>query len=255
MVDSGCDIHHPALAGNIIDIYNFTSDKQNVVKDHSGHGTHVAGIIAADNTEKLISVAPKAKLLILKVVSDQPTEYKNMIDAVNFATKWSGPNNEKVSVINLSLSGIKHNSQLRDAILKANSTGITVVAAAGNQGDGDPKTEELRYPGGYPEVIEVGAMNSDGGIAHFSNTNKEIDILAPGSDILSTIPGGQYSEMTGTSMAAPHVSGVCALLYELNKDSLYGRTFYNTVLIRNELLKHTRRTGLQTEFDTHLHIK
>jgi len=205
IIDTGIDYNHPDLKDNIIGGKDFTG-KGDYMDGH-GHGTHVAGTIAATNTGSgIVGVAPKAKILALKALSDDGTGDMNWtISAIRYAVK------QKVHVINMSLGG-QHSYSLRKAVQEAVAAGITVVAAAGNEGDGDEATEELSYPGAYPEVIEVGAVDFSGMLAEFSNTNSEVDILAPGVNIFSTYPNGKYARMDGTSMATPHMTGAVALL-------------------------------------------
>lgn len=205
IIDTGVDYNHPDLQENIIGGRDFTG-KGDYMDGH-GHGTHVAGTIAAaNNSSGIVGVAPKAKILALKALKDDGTGDMNWtISAIRFAVK------QKVDVINMSLGG-QHSYALRKAVQEAVSAGIIIVAAAGNEGDGDEGTEELSYPGAYPEVIEVGAVDFGGILAEFSNTNKEVDILAPGVDVFSTYPNGKYARMSGTSMATPHMTGAVALL-------------------------------------------
>lgn len=222
VIDSGCDLEHEELNENIIGGFNFTGDDNgdlHNVTDYSGHGTHVSGIIATSNKNSIIGVAPKAKLLILKVIGkDGAGDYESLIKAINFATQWRGENGEKIDVINLSLGGPNDDPNLKKAINKAIMQNTFVVAAAGNNGDGSEKTNEMMYPGFYKEVIQVGAIDENLNPVHFSNTNQNIDFLAPGSAISSTFPNNAFAQLSGTSMAAPHVTGSIALLLNLFKE-------------------------------------
>ncbi|SEQ36706.1 type II signal peptidase. Serine peptidase. MEROPS family S08A [Virgibacillus subterraneus] len=221
IIDTGCQVDHPDLKERIIDGRNFTSDysgdKDNY-DDNNGHGTHVAGTIAASsNQEEGISgVAPNAKLLILKVLSEDGSgDYQWIIDGINYAVNWEGPNGEKVRVISMSLGGPEDVPELYKSVKKAVDSGIPVVCAAGNEGDGRPVTDEFAYPGAYNEVTQVGAINFDKKIAPFSNTNDEIDLVAPGVKILSTYTDSKYARLSGTSMATPHISGALALVINI----------------------------------------
>ncbi|MGI8313676.1 S8 family peptidase [Halobacillus mangrovi] len=220
VIDTGCQLDHPDLKGRIIGGRNFTSDYESDPEnyaDNNGHGTHVAGTIAAiENGEGVVGVAPEASLLVLKVLKGSGSgEYKWIIDAIEYATQWSGPNGEKVRIISMSLGGPDDSEELHEAIKKAVDQDISVVCAAGNEGDGRPSTPEYGYPGAYNEVIQVGAVNENRSLADFTNTNDEIDLVAPGVKVLSTYIEGKYAKLSGTSMATPHVSGGLALLIPL----------------------------------------
>ncbi|UOQ45042.1 S8 family peptidase [Halobacillus salinarum] len=220
IIDTGCQIDHPDLKGRVIDGKNFTSDysgDESNYNDNNGHGTHVAGTIAAvENGTGVVGAAPQASLLILKVLSGSGSgQFDWIIKAIDYAANWEGPNGEKVRVISMSLGGPTDIPELHEAIKEAVSKDISVVCAAGNEGDGRADTDEYAYPGGYPEVIEVGAIDLNRKIADFTNTNHEIDLVAPGVKILSTYKDSKYARLSGTSMATPHVSGGLAVLIPL----------------------------------------
>lgn len=217
ILDTGCNFHHLDLKERIIGGYNFTNESNGDVtkiEDYNGHGTHVAGIIAATlNNNGIVGVAPKAKLLILKVLNQKGSgTTESLVKAIEYAVNWTGPNDEKVSILSLSLGLSSSKETLHTAIKQAIANEIAVVVASGNEGDGDLSTEEYSYPAAYEEVIAVGAIDSNIAVANFSNTNKEVDIYAPGVDIRSTYLGENFENLSGTSMAAPHVSGALALL-------------------------------------------
>ncbi|WP_010529792.1 S8 family peptidase [Lentibacillus jeotgali] len=218
IIDTGCDTNHPDLKGQVVDGKNFTSDGEETdYSDGNGHGTHVAGTAAAAAKEEGIAgVAPNAKLLVVKVLDENGSgDYQWIIDGINYATDWEGPNGEKVRAISMSLGGPQDLPELYEAVKRAINSGIPVVCAAGNQGDDRHDTDETAFPGAYNEVIQVGAINYDRDIAPFSNTNDEIDIVAPGVDILSTYTDQKYARLSGTSMATPHVSGALALVISI----------------------------------------
>ncbi|WP_342552744.1 S8 family peptidase [Paenibacillus sp. FSL R7-0652] len=223
VIDTGCQMDHPGLRNSIIAGRNFTPDFGGDVGNYGDtlfHGTHVAGIIAGSlNDEGIVGVAPDAKLLILKAISESGEgTYDNLIQAIDYAVQWRGDTGQKVRIITMSLGGSKNHRGLYEAIMRAIDENILVICASGNSGDNDLDTDEFMYPGYYEEVVQVGAVDEDRLLAPFSNSNDQIDLYAPGVGVLSTIPKSRYAEMSGTSMAAPHAAGAAALL--INKFEL-----------------------------------
>ncbi|MGN7296296.1 S8 family peptidase [Ferdinandcohnia sp. SAFN-114] len=222
VIDTGIDTSHLDLKDRIIAGRNFTSDYKgdpDVFEDNNGHGTHVSGTIAASlNSDGVVGIAPKAQILSLKALTGEGAgQYDWIINAIHYAVEWQGPNNERVRVISMSLGGPQDVPELHEAIKHAVNQNISVVVAAGNEGDSLEDTFEYAYPGAYNEVISVGAVSMDLLLAPFSNTHTEIDLVAPGVDVVSTYPDDQYAKLTGTSMAAPHVAGAIALLINLSE--------------------------------------
>lgn len=234
VVDTGIDKNHPDIAANVwsntreipnngiddddngyIDDcwgWNFVNNTNGSIDDY-GHGTHVAGTIAAvgNNGTGVIGVAPNAKVMDLKAF-DKREGYDSWIAA---AIHYAADNG--ADIINCSFGGPGSSSALEEAIDYAYSLGIVVVAAAGNE-HSDVKDF---HPGGYHNVITVSALDNSSSLAFFSNFGTEIDVAAPGVDILSlratgttmgTPLGDYYTRADGTSMAAPHVSGLAALI-------------------------------------------
>lgn len=187
------------------------SGEDNDPSDHNGHGTHVAGIIAAveNNAKGISGIAPKAKIMPVRagysIGFSAYLKTSDIIDALTYAI------NNNADVINMSFAGAELNV-LGDILSLANNVGIVLVAAAGNSTRSTPT-----YPAAIPEVISVGALANDNTQASYSNYGDWVDIAAPGSWILSTIPGNQYEYKSGTSMASPCVAGVAALIKAKNK--------------------------------------
>ncbi|MDU4960687.1 MAG: S8 family peptidase [Sporomusaceae bacterium] len=212
VLDTGCQSDHSDLKDRIVGGRNFTQDDDGetyIYEDYNGHGTHVAGTIAAAaNRTGLVGMAPEASLLILKVLDGfGGGDYRNVVDAIEYALTWRGANGEKVRIISMSLGGAVDDPDLHAAIVKAVDSGVLVVCAAGNTGQ-----VERQFPGGYNEVVGVGAVDLDKQLAPFSTMNKEIDLVAPGVGIVSTYIDGRYATLSGTSMATPHVTGAAALI-------------------------------------------
>jgi thermitase len=202
--DTGIDGSHPDLSGKIVARANFTTDPD---VDNNGHGSHVAGIAAAD-TNNGIGIAGtgyNTRLLSVKVLDSTGSGYYSWI--ANGIT-WSADNGAKV--INLSLGGIASSQTLQNAINYAVNKGVVVVAAAGNNGSIVPF-----YPANYANVVSVAATDSNDHKASWSNYGQWVTIAAPGVNILSTYQGG-YAYLSGTSMATPFVSGVAGLIWSLH---------------------------------------
>jgi len=218
--DTGIDISHPDLKNNIIDGRNFTPEGwRNDFNDRNGHGTHVAGTIAATSSGAgVVGVAPEAKLLICKVLDKNGSgNYYSIIEGIKYATNWTGKNGEKVRIINMSLGGSYNDPKLERAILDAASKGIMVVVASGNEGDNNQETYEYAYPAAYNECITVAACDEEKKLAPFSNNHLQVDVTAAGVNVLSTYPVSKYAKLSGTSMATPHISGMLALLIKLGE--------------------------------------
>lgn len=204
VVDTGVNRSHPDLKNNLdlAGCKNFISSFK-TCEDDNGHGTHVSGIIAAENNSiGVVGVAPKAKIYGLKVLDRNGSGYlSDIIEALDWAIQ------NKLQVVNMSLGTISDVDSFHEAVQRVNSAGITQVAAAGNSG------RAVIYPAAYPEVIAVSAVDkTDNNIASWSSRGPEVDLAAPGVDIYSTYLSSTYKTLSGTSMASPHVAGTVALL-------------------------------------------
>lgn len=246
ILDTGCDTSHPDLQERIIGGRNFTDDDESnpdIFLDYNGHGTHVAGTIAAQqNDQGVVGVAPEASLLIVKVLNKKGSgQYEWIINGINYAIE------QKADIISMSLGGPNDMPEFHDVIKKAVSNNILVVCAAGNEGDGDDSTDEFAFPGCYNEVICVGAINLERRSSDFTNSHNEIDLVAPGEKILSTYLKGKYATLSGTSMAAPHVSGALALIKSLVNDN-FGRELSEPELYA-QLIKRTIPLGFSSKLE------
>jgi subtilisin family serine protease len=183
--------------------------------DINGHGTHVAGIIAAvqNNSKGISGIAPEALIMPLKAGYSTGRsgflKTSDILEAITYAI------NNDADVINMSFAGVEL-SALQDILNFANNLGIVCVAAAGNSG-----SSYKTYPAALPSVIAVGAVDSQNFKAYFSNYGDWVTVSAPGSYILSTMPNNSYDFKSGTSMAAPQVAGIAALLKSKNKLKKY----------------------------------
>lgn len=201
VVDTGIDLDHPDLAPNIAGGKSFVRSSSSP-DDDSGHGSNVAGVIAAaQNGVGVAGGAPRAQLYAVKVLDRRGVGYiSDIIAGIDWAVE------QRVDVINLSLGASINYPPLHDAIRRAHDAGIVIVAAAGNTG------KSILYPAAYPEVIAVGMTDDENEVERKSSRGPELDLVAPGDRIESDYKKGKYKTMSGTSMAAPHVSAAAALL-------------------------------------------
>lgn len=254
VIDTGCQVNHPDLKGAIIGGRNFSDDgNPEDFSDDQGHGTHVAGTIGAViNEQGVAGVAPSVSLLILKVFDKNGyARNENVIKAIDYAISYKGPNGEKVRVINMSLGSPQDDKNFHNAIKCAVGADILVVCAAGNERQENDTEDRVSYPAYYPESVCVGAVDFNKEIALFSNSNDEVDLVAPGVGIVSTFPIGRddknldtepgYAILSGTSMASPHVAGAAALIINQCKSD------FDRDLIESEvyaqLIKRTIQLG------------
>jgi len=215
VVDTGLDVEHPEIKERIISPVNFTAPgyRDNDVRDKEGHGTHVAGIIGGKNT----GIAPRCRIMPLKVFGDDKAGI-NIHEAFKYILEWNrtATEHDRVVAVNCSFGSQVYDPIMAYLIRTLTSSGVSVIVAAGNSGDGDPDTHEVfSYPAYIWEVITASAIKEDGLNAGYSNSFDGIDLGAPGNNICSCWPGGKYKKLSGTSMAAPHVAGAMALIYAM----------------------------------------
>ncbi|MEH2072317.1 MAG: S8 family serine peptidase, partial [Nostoc sp.] len=237
VIDSGVDYNHPDLNANIwkntkeiagngkdddgngyiddINGWNFLDNNNNPL-DKNGHGTHVAGTIAAvKNNFGVTGIAYDAKIMALKTGGTSPSDTYLSDEAIVKAIRYAVDNG--ANVMNCSFGDEKPNSEIESAVQYAASKGVIVVMAAGNESDSQP-----HYPAIYAKKwgLAVGAIDKYEEMAYFSNEagpNTLPYITAPGVDIYSTLPSNDYGFKDGTSMATPHVTGVIALMLSAKK--------------------------------------
>jgi len=216
IIDTGVDLTHPDLVGKIVAGYDFVND-DNDPQDDNGHGTHVAGIAAAigNNDVGVAGVDWTASVMPLKGLDKDGNGYDSDIAD---ATRWAVDHG--ANIINMSFGSTSPSATLASAIAYAHYHGALIVAAAGNAFD---QGNDIEYPAAQPYVMAVAATNNQNQHAYYSNTGNYVDIAAPGGNIaaqiLSTIwrgTGLAYDIMYGTSMAAPHVAGLAALVMAQN---------------------------------------
>ena len=220
VLDTGIDSTHTELSGRVVgavtfDVDNWAVNPQNPSIDTAQHGTHVAGLICG----KKVGIAPKAQVWNGVMI---PKGFGNLSDFV-LAMEWAASQGE-ISVVNMS-AGIRGFVEgMEDVIEDLLAVGVLPIIATGNEGRG-----RTRSPGNYNPVLSVGASDINGGIASFSSSGTHIvnnnmynvpDLVAPGKDITSCVPGGGFETWDGTSMATPVVSGIAALIIEQNPDIL-----------------------------------
>ncbi|MGZ8753246.1 MAG: S8 family serine peptidase [Acidimicrobiia bacterium] len=205
VIDSGVDGTHPDLSGQVLTGMSLVSGAPTAADDN-GHGTHVAGIIAAmtNNSVGVRGAASGVRILPIKALNSSGSgTYSTIATAITIAVS------QGAKVINMSLGGTVPSTIFDAAVANANANGVTVVAAAGNNGaSGNPAS----FPGATPGVIAVGAVTSTLDRASFSTCGAYVDLAAPGAGILSTVPGSGYASWGGTSMASPFVAAAAAVI-------------------------------------------
>ena len=204
IIDTGVDTDHPDLNVDTILSKCFVSGETSV-EDNNGHGTHVAGIIGAlNNSIGVVGVAFNTKIIALKALNnDGEGSTSQLIRALNYV----GQNAQAGEVVNMSLGTDTISAALDNAVLTLANKGILFAIAAGNSS----QKASLSSPGrvNHPNVFTVSAIDSSGKFASFSNFgNDVVDYAAPGVRIISTYSNGRYAQLSGTSMAAPHVAGI-----------------------------------------------
>lgn len=227
VVDTGCDLDHPDLKDNLVDGYDFISDSKWPVDDN-GHGTHVAGTIAASNNKTgIVGVAPRCKIMPLKSLgANGEGNLQNICEAILYAA------DNGADIITMSLGTPSHAPIFKDTLSYAKEKGCVIFCAAGNSG----QTNNVMYPARYPETISVGSISKDYRISKFScSKGTELDFLAPGEDVISCVPDNSYANMTGTSMANPFAAGCGALLLSYKKRRL----------TQSEYIKHFEKYSLK----------
>lgn len=177
--------------------------------DDNGHGTHVAGIVGANGNDRgLLGMAPEVNLFAVKALDKYGSGYvSDIIEGIAWAV------DNKMHIANLSLGTSERSEALRKAVRRAYLSSTLIIAAAGNTGG--TSSPGILYPAKYPEVLCVGSVNDKEIFSKFSSYGPELDILAYGENILSTYLGNSYRRETGTSMAAPQITGALALLLGL----------------------------------------
>lgn len=205
VIDTGFFVEHPDFGNNITSA-SFVGGNSN---DVNGHGTHVLGTIGMQKNGKgLVGVAPDATFFAAKVLDDNGFGSPN---SVADGIRWCVDNG--CHIINGSLGMSAYNTEIANVIEYAVSKGVICVFASGND-----DASKISFPSSLKDVISVGAIDYKKLLAWFSNTGINLDIVAPGVEIKSAWPNGNYKNAQGTSMAAPHVSGVIALYFEFFKD-------------------------------------
>ncbi|WP_372662956.1 S8 family peptidase [Cohnella sp.] len=207
VLDTGVQSDHPDLKGRLVEGINIV-DPSSAPEDDVGHGTHVAGIIAAEvnNNEGVAGMTWFTKIMPVKVLdSTGAGSTYSVAEGIIWATDHGA------NIINMSLGNYAEAEFLHDALKYAYERGVVLVAASGND-----NTDRPGFPAAYPEVLAVSATDADESRADYSNYGDYIDVAAPGTSIPSTYPGSRYAALSGTSMASPHVAALASLVRAAN---------------------------------------
>lgn len=237
VIDTGCDLEHRDLRDNIIDGINFI-DKNKSPQDDNGHGTHVAGTIAAiNNSRGIVGVAPKTKILPIKALDKNGSGgLRPIIDGIIWAADAG------VDFITMSLGSPNESRDLEQAIDYANRAGSIVFCAAGNSGE----NVEIMYPARYANTISIGAIDENLNRTNFTCSGDDLDFLAPGHNILGCVPNDNYAIMSGTSMSNPFAVGCAALVcsvYKKKNRKLSQQEYIDLFKNKSVSLKDPRYSG------------
>ncbi|MBM7648275.1 minor extracellular protease Epr [Bacillus ectoiniformans] len=229
VIDTGIANHAELQVAGGVSTVNYTSSW----RDDHGHGTHVAGIIGAKkNGSGIVGIAPDSEIYSVKVM-DQKGEgtLQDILEGID----WSIANN--MDIINLSLGTNSYSQLMKDLSDRAYAKGILLVGASGNSGNASGTGNSVNYPGKFDSVIAVSAVDQYMQRGSFSSVGAEVEYTAPGVGIISTYLNGQYAKMDGTSQAAPHVSGLLALLKQASPNATAEQ-------LRSSLLSYTADLGV-----------
>lgn len=202
VIDTGCDTNHIDIKDNIVNGYNIISQSLNVI-DGNGHGTHVAGTIAAiNNSLGIVGISPKTKIMPIKALADNGSGSNNDVaSAIDYAVEHGA------DIITMSLGSDYPSVRIEKSLINAEERKVAIFCASGNSG----LQHEVNFPARYNQTICIGAVNRELMLCEFSCSGDSLDFLAPGADIVSCVPGNNYATMTGTSMATPFAAGCMAL--------------------------------------------
>ncbi|WP_322922682.1 S8 family peptidase [Paenibacillus campi] len=225
ILDTGISNHSDLKIAGGVSVVNYTSS----YADDNGHGTFVAGIIGAQNNGKgLIGEAPDASLYAVKILDNQGNgSTEQLAQGINWAIQ------NKMDIVNMSIAFPQASPSVQTMLQTAHDQGILLIAAAGNKGTADVQQDTVQFPAKFSEVMAVAAIDDKLSRPTFSATGVEVDVTAPGDHIVSTASNGKYELRDGTSVAAPFVSGMAAILKQaypqLTNDQLRSLIEQNTV--------------------------
>ena len=246
IIDTGIDYFHSDLKDNLIRCKSFIDDTDGF--DSNFHGTHVAGIsCGCNNGTGIVGVAPEAEIYSAKIFDKNG---KTTTTAETKALEWMAE--EGVHVVNMSygglfpidIPGVKESLQkYHDCVKAVANAGVIMVAAAGNAGNPRDTLDRISWPARFPETFAVGAICQELQRAGFSSTGDMLDFAMPGVDVYSCYPGNKWARYSGTSMAAPFLTGCIALLQEYALKTK-GRVF-TFKEVKNELAKYAIDLGVE----------
>lgn len=289
IIDTGIDVNHPDLKNNLwknpgeigldsqgrnkatngidddrngyvddVHGWNFVGNNKDL-SDHHGHGTHISGIVGAEsgNGIGISGMAPKVSLMTLKYFDPTVTGGNNLMNtvrAIQYATMMKRKLKIKHLIINYSGGGLDESPQEKQAILKAKKEGILIVAAAGNESSDSTINGPQYFPADYglSNIISVTAIDKSKNVLSSSNYGMNtVDVAAPGNEIYSTLPGGRYGTMTGTSQATAFVTGVAALILAKFPDFSAEKVIKHITMTGD---KETKKLAGKTRHQTRLNV-
>lgn len=232
VIDTGCDPDHPDIKDNIATGFNAIHNNQNFA-DRNGHGTHVAGTIAAiNNSLGIVGISPNTKIMPVKALNDNGSgSNDDVANAILYAVA------NEADIITMSLGSDYPSVKIEKALVQAEKANVSVFCAAGNSGI----KHDINFPARYSQTICIGAIGQDLDLSEFSCSGDTLDFLAPGENIISCVPGNNYASMSGTSMATPFAVGCYALYLSFLRNTIDK----NLKLTKADIVKHFMKSALK----------
>lgn len=218
IIDSGISKSDFFPQHRLIDNINLTTES---MYDTVGHGSHVAGLLIGEHVNNInIGILPEAKYLIIKIIGEQQrTSVNLLVKALNIIIEYNSKNSHSpIDLVNISLGNKIYSEALHNSILELHQLGAMIVSSSGNYGDGNDDTNEINYPGVFCESVQIGSIDIEKKVSHFSNSNINLDFVSLGNNVISNSnTKSEFKVLNGTSMSTAIASGILGMFIENGK--------------------------------------